>query len=85
MPMFKFFDAVSKTAVIFLISLNLTQKQYQDVQLELLQHHISFHPNQLKSVQENEAKSLALCDSCIKWQNSMVLINMAGMKLKTLG
>ena len=38
--MLKFFDAVSKTPVSFLVSLNLAQKQYQDVQTEQLHHHI---------------------------------------------
>ena len=52
----KLFDAVSKTAVISLVSLALTQKSYQDVQNELLQNHNKFHPDQLKSVRENEAK-----------------------------
>ena len=57
----------------------------QDVHLELLQRHINFHPDHLKSVGENEAKmfcfALTLCppckvkfnDSCIKWQKSVVL------------
>ena len=38
------------------VSLNLTKKSSQDVQLELLQHHIKSNPDQLKGVQENEAK-----------------------------
>ena len=50
-----FVDAVSKTAVISLVSINLTQKQSQDVQAELFHHHIKFHPDQMKSVQKNQA------------------------------
>ena len=34
----------------------VTQQKYPDVQLQLLQHHIKFHRDQLKSVRENEAK-----------------------------
>ena len=50
MPASKFFDAVRKTAVIFPVSLNLVQKQYQDVQLELLEDRTKFQSGQLKSV-----------------------------------
>ena len=50
MPVLMFSDAVNKTAATSLVSLNLIQKQYQDVQLELLQHHIKSYPDQLKSV-----------------------------------
>ena len=50
-----FFDAVSNTAVISLLSINPAQKQFQDVQLGLLHHHIKFTPYQIKSMQENEA------------------------------
>ena len=42
MAISKYFDAVSKTAVICLVLLNLTQKQYQDVQPELIQHQSNF-------------------------------------------
>ena len=49
-----FFDAVSKTAVIPIVSKNSTHKQSQDVLLELTHHHITFHPDQMRSVQENE-------------------------------
>ena len=44
------YDAVSITAAISLVSLNLTPNWYRDVQLELLQHSIELHPDQLKSV-----------------------------------
>ena len=47
MPMLKLFYAVCKIAVISLVSLNLTQKQSQDVQFELLPHHIKFHSDQM--------------------------------------
>ena len=43
-------DAVSKTAVIPRVSRNFSQKLSQHVQIELLQHHIKFHPDQMKSV-----------------------------------
>ena len=56
MPMLEGLDTISKTAVISLVSLNLTWKQYQDIQFELLQHHINFHPDHLKHVWENKAK-----------------------------
>ena len=42
----KFLDAVCKTAVISLVSVTLTKKKSQDLQLELLHHYIKFHPNQ---------------------------------------
>ena len=54
----KLFDAVSKTVVISLESINFTQTYYQDVQLELVQHNIKFQPDQLKRAQENEANRL---------------------------
>ena len=43
-------------AAISLVSINLTKKSPQDVQLELHHHHIKFHPDQMKSVGENEVK-----------------------------
>ena len=58
--LFWFLDAVSKTAAISFVYLNVTQKKYQNIQLDLLQLHTKFHPDQLKSVQENEAKRFAL-------------------------
>ena len=58
--MLKFFDAVSKTAVISFVSYSSTQQQNHNVQLELLQHHINFHPDQLKSVQEIMYRGFAL-------------------------
>ena len=57
--LFCFLDAVSETAIISL-ALVLTQKEHQDVQLKLFQHHVHFHPDQLKSVRENEAKRFCL-------------------------
>ena len=42
--MLKLFDAVSKTAIIFLDNTNFTLKKYQNARFELLQHHIKFHP-----------------------------------------
>ena len=52
MPMSKFFDAVSITAVV---SITLTQMQSQGVKFELLHYNIKFHPDQTESVRENEA------------------------------
>ena len=43
-----FSDPVCKTAVISLVSLNLTQKS-QNVQLELHHHNIKFQPDQIES------------------------------------
>ena len=57
--MLKLFDVVSQTTVTPLISLNLTQKYHRDLQPELHQHRIKFHPDQLKGVQKNEAKMLS--------------------------
>ena len=54
----KSFDTVSRIAVISLESINVTQKYYQNVQLEYLWHHIKFHPDELNSEQENEANRL---------------------------
>ena len=53
-----------KTTGIYLILLNLTQKQYQDGQLELFQYYIKIHPDHLESVWENEARGFALCWPC---------------------
>ena len=50
-----FSDAVSKTALNSLGPLNLILKRY--IQLDLPQHHSQFHPDQLKRVGQNEAKS----------------------------
>ena len=49
----KFVDAVFKTAVISLVSINLTLPLSQDVKFELIHHHFKFHPDQMKSVGEN--------------------------------
>ena len=40
MTMLKFFEVVCKTGAISLVSINLTQKQSQDVQLDLLNRNI---------------------------------------------
>ena len=73
------FLTVSETEVICLASLTLTQQYYQDVQLEVLPHHLKFHPDQMKSVGENEAirfyfaltwcpqDKVKISDSGIKW------------------
>ena len=50
MSMLKFFDAVRKTAVIPLVSINFSQTYSQDFQLDLLHYHIKFHPDQTNSV-----------------------------------
>ena len=62
--MLKFLNAVCKTAVASHVSINLTKKQSQDVQHQLLHHHIKFLPRQMKSVWKNEANSFALCWHC---------------------
>ena len=50
-----FFYVFTKTALISLDYINLSENYCQDVQIELLQHHDKFHPHGLTSVQENEA------------------------------
>ena len=89
--MLKFFNAVCKTAVI---SLFLQKSQPQDVQFQLLPHHIKFHPEaeQIKSEREIEANRFCLVltlwppvtvkvsEGGIKWEKSMVPISMACMK-----
>ena len=42
----KIFYTAIKTAVISLQYKNLTQEQYQNIQLELVHHHITFHPRE---------------------------------------
>ena len=54
MPMSKLFDAFRKTALIPLVSTNLSQKWCQYVQFELVHHYITYHPDQKKGAQENE-------------------------------
>ena len=49
MPTLNVFMQLVNPAVISLVSLNPTQRKYQDVQFKLLQHHIEFQP-QWKSV-----------------------------------
>ena len=58
---FKVFDAVCKTPVITLVSINPTQNQSQDVQHVLLHHDNKINPDQVKSVWENEANRFC-CD-----------------------
>ena len=57
---------------LFRLIKNLTQNWYQNIQLELLQHHVKFHPNDLKSVQENEANRLCLCWPCDPSQGQVI-------------
>ena len=45
----------NKRAAFPLVSINLTQKKTQDTKLELLHHYLKFHPDQMKSVGENDA------------------------------
>ena len=49
-----FYAVVQLQNFISLVSINRTQKQTQDVHLELL-HHITIHPDETKSIEENEA------------------------------
>ena len=69
-----FFYVVSKTAIIPLASDNLTQNQNQGVQL----HHITFHLDQLKSVQENVANRF--CFLLTFWPPAKVKIIENGLK-----
>ena len=87
-PTSKVFNAVSKTAAVFLDYANITQNQYKNVQLELLQCLTKFHPVQLEIIKENESKSFCFAPilwapvevkvngSSIKWKVSMVPMNM---------
>ena len=75
----KVFDTVSKTALISFCSLNLTKKkQCQDVQLKLPQHYIKFHPDQLKSMQENEATKFNF--ALPLWPQAKIKITELGIK-----
>ena len=71
------FDAVSKTAVISCISLHLTKKHYQNVQLNLLQHHTKFHSGQLKSERETEVKRF--CFVLTLWPSATVKVSECGI------
>ena len=62
---------------MFLITLNLAQEQYQDVQTELIQHHSKFHPDLLKSVWENEA--YWICFALVLWPPAK-MVSESGMK-----
>ena len=53
-------------------------EQSQDVQLELLHHHIKFHPDQMKSVRENEAKRF--CFALTLWPSGKVKVSKSGIK-----
>ena len=74
----KFWHAVSKTAVFPLVSINLIQKKSQGVQLELLQHYIKVHPDQMKSAGENEASRFSF--ALILWSPGKVKANETGIK-----
>ena len=50
---------VSKTALISLNAIILTQYYYYNIQLESLQHHTKHHPNQLKSMWKTGANRLS--------------------------
>ena len=73
MPTLNFLDPVCKTAVISVVSRNLTQQWYQDVQLTLLQQYVTFQPDQLKSEQENEVKRF--CFVLTLWPQDKVKVN----------
>ena len=45
-----FFYAVSKTALIPLVSPTLSKTESQDVQTELLHYHLLFHPDQMVTI-----------------------------------
>ena len=73
-----FFNTVGKTAVISLFSLHLAEKYYHHVQLQLLQHNMKFHPDQLKSVRGSEAKRFCFAPSkrqgYLKWYKKVEVI-----------
>ena len=71
---FFFLDTVSKTAAISLNSLTLTQK-YQYVQL---QHNFKFHPDQLKTLQENEANRS--CSALTLWAPAKLTVTQSHRK-----
>ena len=73
-----FLHAVSKKADISLDSINLTKKQNKNVQHELPQYHIKFHPDEMKSVRENEAKRF--CFTQTFWPQAKVKVTVSGMK-----
>ena len=54
------FYAICKTAVISLVSINLTLVQSQCVQLDFLHHHVKFHPDQMKVRDKMKPIGLAL-------------------------
>ena len=60
----------AKQRLFSLVTVNLTQVLCHDVQLELLQHHIKFLPDQLKGVRENEGKGF--CFALILWHPDKV-------------
>ena len=76
---------------LFTLIQRLSLKIVLGCKFKLLAHHIKFHPDDLKSVQENEVNSycsvltfwlpvkVKVTESGIKWQTSMVPINVAGV------
>ena len=54
MPTSKFFDAVSENGSYLPCFNNTYSSLFTNVQLELIHHHIKFHPDQIESVGENE-------------------------------
>ena len=72
------FGVVSKTTVIPLLSINLTENQSQNFKLELLHHQIKSDPDQMKSVQENDAKQ-------ILFHTDLVTPKQGQLKYKTVG
>ena len=74
-----FWDALCKTKVISLVSLNLTLKLSQDFQLELLHHCIKFCPDQMKRVEENKANGF--CFALTLWPPGRVRISKSGIKM----
>ena len=72
-PTLKLFVTVSKTAVISLVSIHLTQKQFPHVQLILLQHHMTFHNAWLKGVWENEG--IMFCFVLTLWPSAKLKVS----------
>ena len=76
--MVQFPYAVSKTAIICTVSMNLTKKQSKGVQLELLYHQFKFHPEQMNSVRENETNRFYFVLTL--WPLGTVKVSESGIK-----
>ena len=80
MPMLKFCDTVCETEVVSLVSVSLTPKQYQDVQLEYLQHDIRLDPDQLKSVWDRDNEDNGFFFAVTLWPPTTAQVTESGIK-----